>query len=352
VENEDPEGTFYLNLFNLNNKITEEMVLEFYSDVPAESVLWNKSNYFSADVKFQTYERFKKAVLLGEPVFDNHKVCIRTSFQKIDKQQYLNRREEYFNRKKGGHPQRPSAGENRQWRQFNGYQRDQRKGDSGYQQQGYRSYNRRANDNQYYDGHQDYAANSYHQDPSTVKDQHSGYGAGRASHFQHSYPTHTEEGRTRKPRGLAQNRADVHYADEEPQRHAYDRTKYEEFPYDYSQQPPTHSKGAYSYVVDDYQSFKVDADKKAPQQTPYQYTYDYNNPQNQDWDDQNQGAQGWNKKSYEEYPSKSHAPYDATVHGQGYWSNLQSSSNPQHSSQHSYHKPKKTGRHEASGKRG
>ncbi len=349
MENEDPEGTFYLNLFNLNNKITEDMILDFYSDVSAESVLWNKSNYFSADVKFQTYERFKKAVLLGEPIFDDHKVCIRTSFQKIDKQQYLNRREEYFNRKKGGLQQKSMAGDGRQWRQYSGYQKDPRKSDGGYQQQGFRTYNRRANDGQqqYYEGDQDYAMSSYQQHSGVDKDHTSSYAISRHSHYQHSYPAHPDEGRNRKPRGLAQNRADVHYSDEQPHRQAFDKTKYEEFPYDYSQQQhPTHSKAAYSYVVDDYQSFKVDPEKKAPPQAAYQYTYDYNNPHNHDWDHENQDEHGWNKKSYLEYPSKTHAPYDAGVYDHGYWSNLQSSSTPQ---QHSYHKTKKPSRHELSG---
>ena len=353
MENEDPEGTFYLNLFNLNNKITEDMILDFYSDVPAESVLWNKSNYFSADVKFQTYECFKKAVLLGEPVFGDHKACIRTSFQKIDKQQYLNRREEYFNRKKGGLQQKSSAADSRQWRNYNGYQKDPRRSDSGYQQQGFRSYYRRPNESQqhYYEGEEDYASSSYQHQSSAVRDHNSNnFGVGRTGHYQQSYPTHSDEGRNRRGRGPAQNRADVQYGDDQTHRQVYDKPQYEAFPYDYSQQQhPAHSKEAYSYVVDDYQSFKVDSDKKAPQQTAYQYTYDYNNPQNQDWESANQDSHGWNKKSYHEYPSKSHAPYDAAVYDQGYWSNLHSSSNPQQSSQHSFHKQKKTGRQEHSG---
>jgi hypothetical protein len=352
VENEDPEGTFYLNLFNLNNKITEDMILDFYSDVPAESVLWNKSNYFSADVKFQTYESFKKAVLLGEPTFNEHKACIRTSFQNIDKQQYLNRREEYFNRKKGGPQQKSSAGDSRQWRNYNGYPRDPRKNEGGYQQNSFKPYNRRANESQsqYYTNDKDYNANSYQYHSSAMKDHNSNYGMSRNAHYQNSYPTHNDEGRNRKGKGLTQNRAEFQYSDEQPQSQPFDKPDYEQgFPYDYSQEHPAHSKQAYSYVVEDYQSFKVDPEKKPPQQAAYQYTYDYNNPQNQDWENENQDMHVWGKKTYEDYPSKSHTPYDAPVYDQAAWANNLQPSSHQQPPQYSYQKPKKSSRHEPSG---
>ena len=67
----DPEGLYYLNLFNLDNKVSEESLLDFYKSIPAEAVYWNRQNYFSADLEFKGYERFKKAVLLGGPVINS-----------------------------------------------------------------------------------------------------------------------------------------------------------------------------------------------------------------------------------------------------------------------------------------
>lgn len=102
----DSDGNYYLNLFNLNDRITEESILDFYQSIPADSVAWNKSNYFSADVKFVTYDRFEKAVKLGEPVIDGYKVCIRTSFFNVNKEQYMRRRDEYYNSRRAAKDQR------------------------------------------------------------------------------------------------------------------------------------------------------------------------------------------------------------------------------------------------------
>ena len=38
----DPEGLYYLNLFNLDNKVSEESLLDFYKSIPAEAVYWNR----------------------------------------------------------------------------------------------------------------------------------------------------------------------------------------------------------------------------------------------------------------------------------------------------------------------
>ncbi len=101
VEKSDLNGLYYLNLFNLNDRITEEAILNFYKSVPADSVAWNKSNYFSAHVKFTTYDRFEKAVKLGEPIIDGYKVCIRTSYY-VNKEQIIKRRDEFYNNKRAG----------------------------------------------------------------------------------------------------------------------------------------------------------------------------------------------------------------------------------------------------------
>ena len=66
------------------------MILNFYKSIPAEAVLWNKANYFSADVSFQNYDKFKQAVLLGDPILNSYKVCIRSSFLKANTQKYQN----------------------------------------------------------------------------------------------------------------------------------------------------------------------------------------------------------------------------------------------------------------------
>lgn len=82
---EGPESAFYLNLFNMNQNISSQAIMDFYSSVPADTVIWNKSHYFSADVRFVGFENFKKAVLMGDPMICGFHVCIRTSFYNVDR---------------------------------------------------------------------------------------------------------------------------------------------------------------------------------------------------------------------------------------------------------------------------
>ena len=86
VAHQNEEGSFFLNLFNLPEKITEKMIYQFYKEIPASSVIWGKGRWTTADVKFSGYKNFERAVRLGPPVFEDGNGCARTSFLNLPKE--------------------------------------------------------------------------------------------------------------------------------------------------------------------------------------------------------------------------------------------------------------------------
>lgn len=80
VKGEDPSKPVFMNLFNLNDRVTDDSIYRFYASIPALEVIWSKAHSFSADVKFANLESFEKAIDLGDPQLDGHIACIRNSF--------------------------------------------------------------------------------------------------------------------------------------------------------------------------------------------------------------------------------------------------------------------------------
>jgi len=85
IDNAEPMGSFWLNLFNLHLDATEDQILEYYKDVPAVSAQWHKNHNPSMDVEFDSREGLETAIDMGGKEFNGQTFCIRASKKKIIK---------------------------------------------------------------------------------------------------------------------------------------------------------------------------------------------------------------------------------------------------------------------------